>query len=83
MGNLSSGSEVASSAATQAAWTRVHGFEESGLFQRWRHGRALELPEHELAEIFRCIPANPRATWIGRFNEAVIATDIAGRTPRP
>jgi hypothetical protein len=80
LSKLYSGSAVVSSAATQAAGKRVREVEGSELFQRWRHDRTLELPEHELAEIFRCLPGSPRATWIGRFDEVVIAAERNGKS---
>ena len=75
-----SGTAVVSSAKTQSAGRRVNDVESSDLFQRWKNDPTTPLPEHELAGIFRCLPGSPRATWIGRFDETVVAANRNGRS---
>jgi len=78
--NLYSGSTVVRSAPTQLAGRRVRDVESSDLFQRWCLDRTIDLPEHELAVVFRCLPGSARSTWIVRFDETMVASQRNGNT---
>ena len=78
--NLYSGSTVVRSAPTQLAGRRVRDIESSDLFQRWCLDRTIDLPEHELAVVFRCLPGSARSTWIVRFDETMVDSQRNGNT---
>ncbi|NCY16461.1 MAG: hypothetical protein EBX39_06780 [Actinobacteria bacterium] len=76
---LYSGESVVTSAANQSDGRRIREVDTSETFKRWVHDPESPLAEHELADIFRCLPGSPKATWIGRFDEVVVAARRNGR----
>jgi hypothetical protein len=71
---------VVSSANSQTDARRIKEIESSPCFQRWMQDRASVMEGWELAEIFRCLPTSPPATWIERFDASTIAARRNGRS---
>ncbi len=60
-------------ASSQDDARRIRHIVQSDVFAVWSERRELGAEQWQLAELLRCMPDSPRATWMSRIDEYVVA----------